>query len=208
MAFAFQLDVTGWINSFSFIRSCLLLMSLLRAQRVMFSTRILDGFRVNRKQLEKVGMIKSRNAQTVLRLQHIKQETGLVPGLAVLRFNYSVDADRFIEKKKDIALTCGVNFHDYTFDASCKTEEVQEKIRQLNKDPSIHGIVVKTPLPRSLNQEAILSTISPIKDVDGCCNTNEGRLLKLGENKRRAAQNGKADDIHYFNVGVFPFSDE
>ena len=146
--------------------------------------------------------------QTVLRLQHIKQETGLVPGLAVLRFNYSADADRFIEKKKDIALTCGVNFHDYTFDASCKTEEVQEKIRQLNKDPSIHGIVVKTPLPRSLNQEAILSTISPIKDVDGCCNTNEGRLLKLGENKRRAAQNGKADDIHYFNVGVFPFSDE
>lgn len=87
------------------------------------------------------------NNQTALRLHHIKQETGVVPGLAVLRFGYNADAERFIEKKKKLALRCGVDLHDYTFDASCKTEEVQEKIRQLNKDQSIHGIVVKCPLP-------------------------------------------------------------
>ncbi len=85
--------------------------------------------------------------QTALRLHHIKQETGVVPGLAVLRFGYNADAERFIEKKRKLALRCGVDLHDYTFDASCKTEEVQEKIRQLNKDRSIHGIVVKCPLP-------------------------------------------------------------
>ena len=174
-------------------------MSLIRARtvaRCMYSTRILDGWRINDKQIEK----------TALRLSHIRSETGKVPGLAVLRFGYNAEAERFIERKKDIALTCGINLQDIVFDASCKTEEVQEKIRLLNQDRSIHGIVVKCPLPSTINQEAVLSTISPLKDVDGCSNTNEGRLLKLGENKRRASDLGKADDIHYFNMVNFPTS--
>ena len=52
-----------------------------------------------------------------------------------------------MEKKKNLALRCGVNLRDFKFDASTKTEEVLDKIRQLNKDRTIHGIVIKTPLP-------------------------------------------------------------
>ena len=101
-------------------------MSIIRARtvaRCMYSTRILDGWRINDKQIEK----------TALRLSHIRSETGKVPGLAVLRFGYNAEAERFIERKKDIALTCGINLQDIVFDASCKTEEVQEKIRSRNE---------------------------------------------------------------------------
>ena len=71
----------------------------------------------------------------------------MVPGLALIRFGYNADAERFIQKKKELALRCGVDLHEYKFDSSCKTEEVEEKIHQLNKDRSIHGIVVSHPLP-------------------------------------------------------------
>lgn len=106
--------------------------------------------------------------------------------------------------KKELALRCGVDLRDFIFDTSCTTAQVQEKIHQLNRNKSIHGIVVKCPLPSHLDQEAILSTIAPIKDVDGCCNTNEGRLMKLGDMKRRAEMQGQKDDIHYFNMVNLP----
>ena len=82
-----------------------------------------------------------------MRLRHIKEETGVTPSLAVIRFGYNADTERFMEKKKNLALRCGVNLRDFKFDASTKTEEVLDKIRQLNKDRTIHGIVIKTPLP-------------------------------------------------------------
>lgn len=142
--------------------------------------------------------------QTALRLRHIKEETGVVPGLAIIRFGYNAEAERFIEKKKELALRCGVDLRDFKFDTSCTTAQVQEKIHQLNQNKSIHGIVVKCPLPSHIDEEAIMSSIAPIKDVDGCCDTNEGRLLKLGETKRRAEKRGVHDDIHYFNMVNLP----
>ncbi len=115
-------------------------MSVLRAQRLIkcaYSTRILDSWRICDKITEK----------TALRLRHIKEETGVVPSLALIRFGYNADAERFIQKKKELALRCGVDLHEIKFDSSCKTEEVQDKIHQLNKDRSIHGIMVSCPLP-------------------------------------------------------------
>ena len=172
-------------------------MSILRPQkmiRCMYSTRILDGWRISEKLTEK----------TALRLRHIKEETGVTPGLAVIRFGYNADTERFMDKKKNLALRCGVNLRDFKFDASTKTEEVLEKIRQLNKDRTIHGIVIKTPLPSTVNEDAVLEAIAPIKDVDGCCHTNQGRLLKLGGCRRRASEKGLEDDIHYYNMVNLP----
>ena len=183
-------------------------MSILRPQRLvkcMCTTRILDGWRISEKVTEKVIRNEQKLIeQTALRLRHIKEETGCVPGLAVIRFGYNAEAERFIEKKKELALRCGIDLRDFKFDTSCTTEQVQEKIHQLNNNKSSHGIVVKCPLPRHIDEEAILSSIAPIKDVDGCCNTNEGRLLKLGDTKRRAEQRGIHDDIHYFNMVNLP----
>ena len=48
----------------------------------------------------------------------------------------------------------------------------------------------------------MLNAISPIKDVDGCCSMTEGRLVALGEMKRRANERGLDEDIHYYNVGL------
>ena len=92
-------------------------MSVLRAQRLIkcaYSTRILDSWRICDKITEK----------TALRLRHIKEETGVVPSLALIRFGYNADAERFIQKKKELALRCGVDLHEFKFDSFCKTEEV------------------------------------------------------------------------------------
>ena len=63
-----------------------------------------------------------------------------------------------MEKKKNLALRCGVNLRDFKFDASTKTEEVLDKIRQLNKDRTIHGIVIKTPLPCMFALEELIAS--------------------------------------------------
>lgn len=56
----------------------------------------------------------------------------------------------------------------------------------------------------SIDEDVVLNAISPVKDVDGCSSLNEGRLVNLGEMKKRANDKGLDDDIHYYNMVNFP----
>lgn len=59
-------------------------------------------------------------------------------------------------------------------------------------------------LVASIDEDVILNAISPVKDVDGNSSMNEGRLMNLGEMKKRASDKGLDDDIHYYNMVNFP----
>ena len=69
-------------------------------------------------------------------------------------------------------------FHSVThrLDADVSQAEVEDLVRALNRDPAIHGILVQLPLPRGLDEQAVLNAIDPDKDVDGLTPVSAGRL--------------------------------
>jgi methylenetetrahydrofolate dehydrogenase (NADP+)/methenyltetrahydrofolate cyclohydrolase len=71
----------------------------------------------------------------------------------------------------------GILSREYKFDADYKEEQLLKLIRELNNDPSIHGILVQLPLPDHINEEKILYAIDPTKDVDGFHPVNIGKMM-------------------------------
>ncbi len=71
-----------------------------------------------------------------------------------------------------------VGFHSVTYRlaAEATQAEVEALVRSLNRDPAIHGILVQLPLPRGLDEQAVLNAIDPDKDVDGLTPVSAGRL--------------------------------
>jgi methylenetetrahydrofolate dehydrogenase (NADP+)/methenyltetrahydrofolate cyclohydrolase len=71
-----------------------------------------------------------------------------------------------------------VGFHSFAYDLPADTtqEEVIALIDNLNADPAVHGILVQSPLPRHIDEDALVDRIDPGKDVDGFQAVNVGRL--------------------------------
>lgn len=74
----------------------------------------------------------------------------------------------------------GMRFSLFKFDATVDEESVLSKIREINANPDIHGILVQSPLPAHFVYRDIVETITPLKDVDGFTRTNIGNLF-LGD---------------------------
>ena len=65
------------------------------------------------------------------------------------------------------------------FDTDVSKEKLVEKIKQLNNDDKIHGIIIQLPIPKHLNEHEIIEAIDSLKDVDGLTSTNF-KLLAAG----------------------------
>lgn len=100
----------------------------------------------------------------------------------------SVNADEasriYLNNKIKACKYCGINFIEYTF-TDINEEKLIEKIKELNNDNKINAIMVQLPLPDYINEEKILNTIEPNKDVDCLTYVNIGKLFyekRINEN--------------------------
>ncbi len=104
-------------------------------------------------------------------------EHGIVPGLAVILVGDDPASQIYVRNK---GLACEkVGMHSLTIRMPEHTDQqtLETKIRELNEDASIHGILVQLPLPKQLDETAALAAITPEKDVDGFHILNAGRLF-------------------------------
>ena len=104
-------------------------------------------------------------------------EHGIVPGLAVILVGDDPASQIYVRNK---GLACEkVGMHSLTIRMPEHTDQqtLETKIRELNEDTSIHGILVQLPLPKQLDETAALAAITPEKDVDGFHILNAGRLF-------------------------------
>jgi methylenetetrahydrofolate dehydrogenase (NADP+)/methenyltetrahydrofolate cyclohydrolase len=107
----------------------------------------------------------------------LKEKYGVTPGMALVLVGEDPASKLYVGKK---AKTCeGFGIRPFTKFLPEKTteEELLSLIKELNADPSVHGIVVQLPLPKHIREERITSAISPEKDVDGLNPLNVGKLL-------------------------------
>ncbi len=146
-------------------------------------TTILDGTKLAKKINEQVKEeISSLNA---------------TPNLAAVQVGNNPESDLYIKHKSNKAEEVGINLNHIRFEETITTEELIQKIEELNQDENVDGIMVQLPLPSHIDTEAISQAIKPSKDVDGFHPLNKG-LLDLN----------KADLIPPTAEGVIELFDE
>ena len=110
------------------------------------------------------------------RVAQMKEE-GIHPGLAVVLVGEDPASQIYVRNKGIACETIGIYSRTVKLDKDIAQEELIEAIEALNQDPQIHGILVQLPLPKHLDEEAVLASILPQKDVDGFHIDNAGRLF-------------------------------
>ncbi|MFM7268669.1 MAG: bifunctional methylenetetrahydrofolate dehydrogenase/methenyltetrahydrofolate cyclohydrolase FolD [Cyanobium sp.] len=100
------------------------------------------------------------------------------PGLAVLRIGDDPASGVYVANKQKACARVGILSLGAHLPADTPAEEVLARIRQLNDDPAVDGILLQLPLPSGLEEGPLLEAIDPEKDADGLHTLNLGRLLK------------------------------
>ncbi len=108
--------------------------------------------------------------------QEIERE-GLEVGLAVVIVGDDPASRVYVNNKKKACEVCGIKSYEYALPAETSEEQLLELIDTLNADEKVNGILVQLPLPKHLNEEAVIARISPLKDVDAFSASNVGRIM-------------------------------
>jgi methylenetetrahydrofolate dehydrogenase (NADP+)/methenyltetrahydrofolate cyclohydrolase len=106
------------------------------------------------------------------------EEKGIIPKLCVVLVGDDPASQVYVRNKEKACDAVGMEGETRRIPASIKQDQLIEIVRALNKDKSVHGLLVQLPLPRGLDPIAVLNEISPEKDVDGLHPLNMGKLLR------------------------------
>ena len=105
------------------------------------------------------------------------KEKGLQPGLAVILIGEDPASQVYVRNKERAANNIGMYSVVYRLPETTSETDLIAKIEELNHDDKVHGILVQLPLPKHINEDLVLDTIDPAKDVDGFHPMNLGNLF-------------------------------
>ncbi|MCL1857443.1 MAG: bifunctional methylenetetrahydrofolate dehydrogenase/methenyltetrahydrofolate cyclohydrolase FolD [Kiritimatiellaeota bacterium] len=133
----------------------------------------------NRVVLDGVKMAGELRAEVARRVAQLRDD-GIVPGLAVILAGENPASVSYVTAKEKACAEAGIASFAHRLPATVSQEEVVSLIRQLNADARVHGILVQLPLPKGMDEAAVLREVIPEKDVDGFHPVNVGKMM-LGE---------------------------
>ena len=160
-------------------------------------SRIIDGKAI-------AAQIKDELKEEVLRLKG----SGVTVGLAVILVGEDTASAIYVNNKKKACEYVGIESVSYELPADTSQEDLLALIGRLNQEEKINGILVQLPLPEHIDEEAVITAISPDKDVGGFHTESAGRLLvgrPLEDSSRRTVSVATAL-IHFLN-GVSALGD-
>ena len=117
--------------------------------------------------------VKEQVAQEVAALQG----QGVCPGLAVVIVGEDPASRIYVNNKKKACQATGIHSEEYALPASTTQEELLALVDTLNHKEDIHGILVQSPLPKGLDEGAVVEAIDPQKDVDAFHAYNVGKIM-------------------------------
>ena len=130
------------------------------------SARIIDGFAIAQK----------IRGQTALEVSALK-EKGIHPCLAVILVGENPASVSYVSAKKKALAEAGMADRSVNLPCDVNEAELLGIIADLNRDTSVHGILVQLPLPSHIDEQKVIAAIAPEKDVDGFHPVNAGKLL-------------------------------
>ena len=106
----------------------------------------------------------------------LKKKFNKVPGLTVILIGDMAPSQIYVRNKEKSANEVGLKSEVIKYPEAIEEKIVLEKIEELNKDQTVSGILVQLPLPKHIDKQKVIETISPSKDVDGLHPMNVGNL--------------------------------
>ena len=106
----------------------------------------------------------------------LKEKTKKAPGLSVILIGDFPPSQIYVKNKEKNSKEVGINSEVIKYPKDITEQEVLNKIKELNNNPEVSGILVQLPLPKHINKEKIINAIHPKKDVDGFNPINVGNL--------------------------------
>ena len=106
----------------------------------------------------------------------LKTKYNKVPGLTVILIGDMAPSQIYVRNKEKSANEVGLKSEVIRYPDSVEEKTVLEKIEELNNDETVSGILVQLPLPKHIDKQKVIETITPSKDVDGFHPMNVGNL--------------------------------
>jgi methylenetetrahydrofolate dehydrogenase (NADP+)/methenyltetrahydrofolate cyclohydrolase len=153
--------------------------------------RVIDGKVVS-------ASVKERVEKAVDELKR----SGVQPCLATVLVGDDPASSTYVSSKQSDAREVGIVTRDHRLSGDFKQEELAEVVQLLNKDPSVHGILVQLPLPPQIKEFQIINMISPLKDVDGLTPYNAGMLQNGMALLKPCTPSGIMELLDYYKIGV------
>jgi methylenetetrahydrofolate dehydrogenase (NADP+)/methenyltetrahydrofolate cyclohydrolase len=142
--------------------------------------------------------IKSRVMRAVRELKAV----GVQPCLATVLVGDDPASATYVESKHKDAKEVGIITRDHRLAATFKQNELVELVQLLNNDPEVHGILVQLPLPSHIHEFDILTSLNPLKDVDGLTPYNIGMLQSGNAALKPCTPSGIMELLDYYKIDV------
>ena len=107
----------------------------------------------------------------------VLKEKNIEVGLAVVIVGNNSASRVYVNAKKKACEETGMNSYEYALPEETTQDELVELVKKLNKDEKVNGILVQLPLPKHIDENAIINTIAPDKDVDAFHPVNVGKIM-------------------------------
>ncbi|MCC5800255.1 bifunctional methylenetetrahydrofolate dehydrogenase/methenyltetrahydrofolate cyclohydrolase FolD [Rossellomorea vietnamensis] len=134
-------------------------------------------------------------------IQQLKEQE-VVPGLAVILVGDNHASHSYVKMKRKACSNLGIHSELYLYESTLTQEELLGKIRELNEQDHIHGILVQLPLPEHINPITVIETISPSKDVDGFHPVSIGKMVTNQDTFYSCTPLGIMKMLEYENISV------
>jgi methylenetetrahydrofolate dehydrogenase (NADP+) / methenyltetrahydrofolate cyclohydrolase len=119
-------------------------------------------------------------ADIAKQVDELKVAKGITPGLGVILIGVDPASTSYVTAKEKACEEAGMYSEDVRVPAETTQAEALALVQKMNADPRIHGMLVQLPLPKHIDEAAVINAIAPEKDVDGFTPINVGRMM-IGE---------------------------
>jgi methylenetetrahydrofolate dehydrogenase (NADP+)/methenyltetrahydrofolate cyclohydrolase len=109
------------------------------------------------------------------------RERGIAPKLVAVLVGDDPASVVYARSKEKACGNVGIDFELFNLPGTTTEEELLKLLDRLNKDDSVHGIMIEMPLPKHINKQRVTEAVLPVKDVDGAHPINRGYILSGAE---------------------------
>ena len=145
---------------------------------------------------------KSEREKIKADIEKFEQENGYAPGLAVILVGDDAASAVYVRNKHKACAEVGIKSYQIILPKETTEEELLAKIEELNLNPQVNGILVQLPLPKHIDEEKIIKTISELKDVDAFHPSNVGKIMIGNYDFLPCTPAGIMTMLDYYNINV------
>jgi len=156
----------------------------------------LKGTKIDGKVIAQSVKVRVKKAVSELKAQ------GINPCLATILVGDNPASATYVRNKHKACEEVGILTKDYKLSMDFSQKEMNELIDSLNKDSSVHGILIQLPLPKQLDEFETISRVSPLKDVDGLTPHNVGLLAMKKAALVACTPSGVMEMLEYHNISL------